>query len=332
MSDLTTPTVEMLWERASPHDVLRDRFGFSDAQAASEWITETVRAVWGIDASDCTRIVMSDKNALAWLSSSSGSLVAKWSIAREKFERLDALSRIVSALADDDIPVSAPVVALDGRLQVEVDGVSLALQRKVPGQILDVDDPAQVYASGAVLGRLHHALAQAPDAGGVLASPEGVPSLSERIEAWLHGDRAHLPPQAIRTLRDALPDRGDDRPAQLLHGDFRSTNVLWSDGRISAVLDFDEARVDDRLDELARSAVLLGTKFTEWEPVTPDVRGEFLRGYESTNSLTDSELRWWRALVLWYTLAMVPISDTSSSWSHAAVEELSAPHWTGRRP
>ena len=321
----------MLWEAESPHDVLRDRFGFDGANAASEWITETVRSIWGIDTTICTRIVMSDKNALAWLTSSSGPLVAKWSIARETFHRLDALSHVLTALARDDIPVSAPIAALDGRLQVEVDGLSLALQREMPGEILDVDDSAQVHAAGAVLGRLHHALAEASDMGEALSPREAVPNLSDRVASWLDGNRAHLPPEAIEMLRDALPDRDDGRPVQLLHGDFRSTNILWSEGRVTAVLDFDEARVDDRLDEVARSAVLLGTKFTEWEPVTPDVRGEFLQGYVSTNPLTDSESRWWRVLVLWYTLAMVPASDASSSWSHAAAEELSAPHWRGRQ-
>ena len=323
------PAVEMLWEAAPPHDVLRERFGFDDARAVSAWITQTVRNHWGIDSASCTRIVMSDRNVLAWLSSPSGSLVAKWSIAREAFARLEAISRTISALADDDIPVSAPIPALDGRRQLEVDGVCLALQHELPGQILDVNDPVQVRTAGAVLGQLHRALAQEP-VGGELAPSGAVPRLSERMRTWLDGDRAHLPPPAIETLRDALPDHDDARPVQLLHGDFRSTNILWSEGRVSAVLDFDEARVDDRLDELARSAVLLGTRFTQWEPVTAATREEFLRGYVSTNPLTDAETRWWRILVLWYSLAMVPASGTSSSWSRAAAEELTDPYWGGR--
>lgn len=327
--DPMTPTLEMLWEAASPHDVLRDRFGFEDARAATTWITGTVRSLWGIDSSACTRLVMSDQNVLAWLRSPVGPVVAKWSVAGQTFERLEALARTITAVADAGIPVSAPIPALDGRRQVEVDGVSLALQHELPGQILDVDDPVQVRAAGAVLGRLHRALAQEP-VGGELAPSGAVPRLSERMRTWLDGDRAHLPPPAIETLRAALPDHDDDRPTQLLHGDFRSTNILWSEGRVSAVLDFDEARVDDRLDELARSAVLLGTRFTQWEPVTAAIREEFLRGYVSTNPLTDAETRWWRILVLWYSLAMVPASGTSSSWSRAAAEELTDPYWGGR--
>jgi homoserine kinase type II len=328
MSDLGAPTVAMLWEAASPHDVLRDRFGFDGAERASGWITEAARSIWGIETSTCTRIVLSDTNALAWLSTPSGSLVAKWSIAPEKYARLSALAHVLSTLARDGIPVSAPIAALDGRLQVEVDGVSLALQREVPGEILDVDDSAQVHAAGAMLGQLHHALAATSASGPVPSPRETVPHLRNRIAAWLEEDHAHLPPRAIETLRAALPARESDQPVQLLHGDFRSTNILWSKGQVAAVLDFDEARVGDRADEVARSAVLLGTKFTEWDPVTPAVRDAFLRGYASANPLSGADLRWVRALVLWYTLAMVPPADTISSWMRAAEEELSSPHWS----
>lgn len=328
MSDLSAPTVAMLWEAASPHDVLRDRFGFESTERASGWITEACRSIWGIETSTCTRIVLSDKNALAWLSSSSGPLVAKWSIAREKYSRLSALAHVLSTLARDGIPVSAPIAALDGRLQVEVDGVSLALQREMPGEILDVGDSAQVHAAGTMLGQLHHTLAGASAEETALSPQEAVPHLRDRIEAWLEEDRAHLPPRAVEILRDALPDRDNDHPVQLLHGDFRSTNVLWSKGQVAAVLDFDEARVGHRVDEVARSAVLLGTRFTEWNPVTPAVRDEFLRGYASANPLSASDLRWVRTLVLWYTLVMVPAADTSSSWVRAAVDELSSPHWS----
>lgn len=328
MSDLSAPAVAMLWEPAPPHDVLRDRFGFDGAERASGWITEAVRSIWGIETSTCTRIVLSDTNALAWLGTSSGSLVAKWSIAPEKFARLSALAHVLSALARDGIPVSAPIAALDGRLQVEVDGVSLALQREMPGEILDVDDSAQVHAAGIMLGQLHRALAATSASGLVLSPRETVSHLRNRIGAWLEEDHAHLPPRAIETLRAALPSRDSGQPVQLLHGDFRSTNILWSKGQVVAVLDFDEARVGDRVDEVARSAVLLGTKFTEWDPVTPAVRDEFLRGYASANPLSESDSQWVRVLVLWYTLAMVPPADASSSWMRAALDELASPHWT----
>lgn len=322
-----TPAVEMLWETASADVVLHDRFGFAGAGEAAAWITGTVRSLWGIEVFSCARIVMSDSNALTWLETSAGRLVAKWSIATDRFVRLGALSTVLAELAHRDVPVSAPLTSCDGRRQVEVDGVSLALQREIPGQILDTADPAQVRAAGAQLAWLHRALAEITQDVPVLGSSDAVPSVRARIEEWLGGDRSHLPAPALRTLADSLDAEDDGLPVQLLHGDYRSTNILWSGNKVAAVLDFDEAKVDLRVDEIGRSAVLLGTRFTDWEPVTLAVREEFFRGYDAVNRPSDSERRWRRILVLWYSLATVPESDGRSSWSRAAAEELEAEHW-----
>ena len=47
---------------------------------------------------------MSDSNALAWVSTSSGRLIAKWSIAPQRFVRLAALSRLTAWL--DGVKIS----------------------------------------------------------------------------------------------------------------------------------------------------------------------------------------------------------------------------------
>lgn len=54
---------------------------------------------------------------------------------------------------------------------------------------------------------------------------------------------------------------------------FRSSNVLCAGPKIAAVIDFEEARLDHCIDEVARSAVMLGTRFRNWGPVSADVRG-----------------------------------------------------------
>lgn len=324
----------MLWERTDPQERLRDRFGFSDAAAASAWLTTTLADRWGIDVQACSRIVLSDTNALAWLATSEGALVAKWSVDPARFPRLEALADVLAALARGGAPVSALLPARDARRQLEVDGVSLGLQRELPGEILDVGDPRQVHAAGASLAHLHRALAELPDEIAevpALAPPEVPPSLSGRVLTWLEADRSYLPESALRTVRDQMPEDAGDRARQLLHGDFRSTNVLWHHGRIAGILDLDEARRDHRIDELARSAVLLGTRFTEWEPVTPTIRATFLRGYTEVSALDADEHRWWAVLVLWYSLAMVPRDAPESSWARAAREELAAELVEARR-
>lgn len=328
MDEMTQPAVDMLWEDEDPRSVITSRFGFESAEHAGNWIKETVRSRWDLDIRSCDRITISDRNALAWLSSPSGAFVAKWSIDSDKFAHLAALARVVTWLAQEGIPVSAPIPARNGQVQLEVDNVSLALQSRIDGTILDVSAPSQVHAAGATLARLHETLAGCPVSlhSPTLQAPQA--QLSSMVLAWLDGDRSHVPRAALRALEGAI-DSGleDTLPSQLLHGDFRSTNVLWSGAEVSGVLDFDEARIGPRIDELARSAVLLGTRYREWNPVSVEVRSIFLDGYASVSALTPAEARWWPVLVLWYSVTMIPEQGESSSWSRAALEELSSSIW-----
>jgi len=329
MEETVTPVVDMLWEDEDPRSVIESRFGFEGAEQAGNWITETVRAQWGLDIRSCDRIAISDRNALGWLKSPSGAFVAKWSIARDRFAQLGALARVVAWLGEEGVPVSAPIPARSGQVQLEVDNVSLSLQRKIDGTILDVSESGQVRAAGETLARVHEALAVRPDRlrAPTLREPQG--GLSSLVRGWLDGDRSHVPNAALQALAGAIDSGLDDAlPTQMLHGDFRSTNILWSGTEISGVLDFDEARIGPRIDELARSAVLLGTQYRDWNPVSAEVRSTLLEGYASVSALTPAEARWWPVLVLWYSVAMIPQHEESSSWSRAALEELSSPMWT----
>ena len=151
--------VEMLWEPDDASTVITDRFGFADADDAAAWVTRTLEERWELSVEACERIVMSDHNALAWVRTPAGRLIVKWSIARHRFARLAELARLTASLGDRGVPVSQPLTALDGRHQVEADGVSMHVQRVIDAGLLDVTDPSQVHEAGAALARLHHALA-----------------------------------------------------------------------------------------------------------------------------------------------------------------------------
>lgn len=318
--------VEMLWETGDPAEVLADRFGLTDADAAQAWLAGLLRRDWGIDISRCQRIVMSDQNALAWLATPSGTLVAKWSVDRERFARLSVLADLTQWLAERGAPVSALVHALDGSSYVQPDGALLVLQRAIEGDHLDVANLGQVRAAGAVLARLHGHLGRYPRADELRpASPAPEGSLAERVTAWLESGQQHIPTPllaAMRELIDAAPT--EPMPTQLLHGDFRAANVLCAGSQVLAVIDFDEARFDPAVDELARSAVLLGTLFRSWGPVTSQVRAEFLAGYASERRLSADEVRWWGILVGWYSLGMIPPDSAhdTAGWRAAAQEHL----------
>jgi homoserine kinase type II len=120
----------------------------------------------------------------------------------------------------------------------------------------------------------------------------------------------------------APPDR---LPVQLGHHDFRAANVLCAGAEVAAVIDFEETRPDHRIVELARSAVLLGTRFRNWGPVPPEVRAGFLAGYQSVRRLTPVEAVWWHTVLLWQALAMVPPGDDPTGWAPSALTHLTEP-------
>jgi homoserine kinase type II len=326
MVEPQAPALEMLWEAQDPRHALDGRFGFSDGPAAGGWVADTLDKHWGVRIDSCERIVMSGGNALAWVGTLSGRLLAKWSVVPERFPRLAETARLTSWLHGRGLPVSAPVAARDGRLQIEVDRVSMGLQCEIAGDLLDTADLDQVRAAGAALARLQDALAAYPDADQI--PPSAVPSkpLTARVTDWLRSSVDHLPVAARDTLRRLVAGAPPDRlPRQLVHFDFRSANILWDRGEIAAIIDFEEAQYEHRLVELARAAVLLGTRYHNWGPVSAEVRAEFLTGYESERPLTPAEVGWLDILLLWQGLAMVPPGDDPTGWGPSALSQLTRP-------
>jgi homoserine kinase type II len=142
---------------------------------------------------------------------------------------------------------------------VELDGFSLSLQNVMPGELLDVADAAQARAAGEMLATLHAELA---------AYPGVVPTAQH-------------------------PRSG----TQLVGNDFRSANVLWANGRISAVLDLEDARYERRVDDVAKATVYLGTRYHDWAPTPPDARDAFVAAYQRAHPLPAEELDEVRALI-----------------------------------
>lgn len=324
MIDASPPVVEMLWEPVDPRDTLHSRFGFGSTDAVVAWVGSALHEMWGVQVASCSRVVMSDSNALAWVSTSSGRMIAKWSIAPQRFVRLEALARLTAWLADEGLPVSAPVPTPCGQVQVEFDGVSICLQREIAGDLLDTNDPLEVRAAGATLSRLHDALAIGPEVA-TFPAPDAPPGpLADRVNGWLDSAPEHTPPVARDALRRLVADAPrDDLPVQLVHGDYRSANLLCVGQQVAAVIDFEEARFDHRIVELGRSAALLGTRFHHWRPVSSEVRSQFLDGYQSVRPLTATESAWWHAMVLWPSLMMVPAGEDRTGWTSAATTLIS---------
>ena len=246
----TLPLLSMLWESVDPADALTTRFGFADASSAVDWMGHALWDNWAIKTDRCERLVMSAGNLLAWIVADDRRLIAKWSVYPELFQRLADTASLIRWLHAGGIPVAAPIPATDGRLRVEVSDVSLGVYPVIDGDLLDVDDPAQVTQAGQMLARLHEALGAYP----------------HRIGGGRPG-----------------------RHEQLVHNDFRSANILRDQTGIKAVLDFEDVTYHTRVADLAQAAVLLGTRYHKWAPTTRPVREAFVSAYREKFPLTSVE-------------------------------------------
>jgi len=249
----------MLWEPHDPLGQLKRRFGFGDGGSVAEWVADALQRHWELDVTRCDRVVISAWNAMAWVVAGERQLIAKWSALPHLFAHLQDTMRVVAWVDRYGLPVAGPLPATDGRVLVDIGNERkgrwksrlrlpvpgsrflLGVLPAIDGDLLDVDDAGQLADAGRMLASLHEALASYPDHVG--------------------GGR---------------PKTGE----QLVHHDFRSANILHDRTRITAVLDFEEVTYTARAADLARAAVLLGTRYRDWRPTTAEVRGAFLAAYE----------------------------------------------------
>jgi homoserine kinase type II len=312
----------MLWEPVDPHEALTSRFRFADAGQLAAWVREALTDTWAVEVISCDRVVISAGNALVWITSSTGRMILKWSARPSLFERLANVARLTAWLDGRGLPVSAPLPALNGDLQVERNGFSIGLQSVANGSMLDADNLAQVHAAGAELARLHLALAEYPDEGplGPGGQADSTP-LRTRIEGWLlSAADDHVAPlaESLGSRLASLPSDTTLPPPQLVHLDIRSANLLCDGDRITAILDFEEAGIDHPVDDLAKAVVLLGTRYRHWGPVPSETQATFVAGYRAVRDLSSPEAAWLGPLILWRTLRLVPASGEPTGWAESA--------------
>lgn len=148
-------------------------------------------------------------------------------------------------------------------------------------------------ARGRLLGELHGAMADLPVRGqrpGFERAERSFDRLDDQLVGLVrtHPEEARLLGRHLdetrRTL-DALDAAA--QPAQLVHGDFSTWNLLFSRGQLSGVLDFDLSHLNHRVADFAIS----------WRGVHNDI----VRGYNEVNPLTPWD---WQLLVpafrAWY--------------------------------
>lgn len=316
--------LSMLWESVEPEAALEERFGFNSFRAATHWVSAVLEQIWGLTALECSRMAISDQNAIVWVASDRGGLVVKWSRATARFPKLEASTRLLSALAGQGAPVPSPITSLNGldretllvreTLEGPSCAVSFTVLPELAGDWLDVQDHAAVRSAGACLAEIHRTLGATHVDGSVFSSRST--GLKEHIGGWLENFDRGFAPEATRRLVDLLARASDlDDQTQLVHNDFRAANILTRNSRITGVLDFDDVVIDHRVSDLAKACVYLGTLFTDWRPTPLAVRQSLRAGYESVRPLSRSETEWFEILELWHGLMAIPGENDTAGWA-----------------
>lgn len=214
-------------------------------------------------------------------------------------DQTDALRRGLNcyvALQRSEIPVPS-VVTED---IAEFDGRAYSLVEKLPGETGERDiSPERARNAGRYLAAIHGA--ERFDTAGWIRFENQRPSVREFEEGGLQQWILRTVRETSRTLRDGgletagnevehvFDQFGGDLPDAfqpvLCHNDYSPDNVLFRDGDVTGILDFDRAHASHSHRDLAKAA----NAFWMHDPCSDwDVRASFYEGYRSVTELDDA--------------------------------------------
>ena len=221
---------------------------------------------------------------------------------------IEAEHAVIARVRERGLPAPPPLPLPGGDTILERKGRHFALFPRLAGERRSRGDlsPAEAMAAGAALGRVHAALRDhtddrlwrrpyALDRAATLARIDELERLvrarphSDPSDRWaldrLAGQRRRL--QDLDSDDLILLDALDRQP---LHGDYQETNLLFADGQVAAVLDWESTHVGVRLLEVLRALELMFD-------LGPQPCRAFLAGYRTIAPLDPGELE--AAAVAW---------------------------------
>ena len=203
------------------------------------------------------------------------------------------------------IPVCRPLPLPSGETVWEEDGCLFALFPLAEGRQVARAElrEEEVAAAGRCLARIHLAFADFPitqarhkafsfDTGATLQSLARIEEAITARPVQMHADRTaqqHLAGrrewlQERTMLDEPMQRRFDALPLQVVHGDFQQTNLFFSGGEVSAVIDWDQCGVAPRAWEVLRALHLM-------LDLSPGPCRIFLAAYRGLCPLPETELQ-----------------------------------------
>ena len=249
----------------------------TDEGELSEELAEEVRRRLGLTVRRSQSIYAGDEAAVWRADARDLPVVVRISPSWRTAAELDWVHDLLAFAATQLEEAVAPLAGAAGETWFLWRGRPVSIFPFVEGAALDREDPHQRGAAARLLARLHLTLREwpglrprppaGPDAPASWPKTEDAPELRDAtLDAW------HA------TWRERAPSL----PGGPIHGDYYRRNLLCLDGRIAGVIDWDDARFDVWVAEVAWSAWEFG-KVDGGERLDARRASQFLDDYASAS-------------------------------------------------
>ncbi|MEE2912687.1 MAG: phosphotransferase [Planctomycetota bacterium] len=225
----------------------------------------------------------SRRSAKMMLKTSSGSfLLKRRASGRDDQSQVSFAHAVQQMLSKHRFPVAGLVESLEGNTLVNHEGRTYELFRFIQGDRFDKSNPAAAE-SGRVLAHFHDILQNYPEEPSAKQTSfhQGIKVLDlldELYEVLMKSEDAkscegisdtlnYLQEQYKISHKTVETAGFSNLPPSIVHGDWHPGNMLYKDGEIIAVIDFDSLRVNPRITDIANGVLQFSMRMGEPEGV-----------------------------------------------------------------
>lgn len=247
-------------------------------------------------------------------------------------------------LASRRWPAAAPLPAASGETLLTLDGAHYAVFPFIAGRPAPYCHPRYLQIKGRLLARMHHFAPFSPareqrDGFGPIWELTGAAGFDEPAAfdttldrfAWEYPSLAELLRVAREGSRDQLVSLGyGEQPGIPCHMDFHHDNIRFEKGELTGVIDFDAARRDARVSDIAFSIDLDCLEAPEHIAIRPSAAAAWLAGYVEADSLSREELELVVPLIRAHAVTLA--ASRLSEWLQGSATAVrSIEHWLRQR-
>lgn len=208
-------------------------------------------------------------------------LLKRRACGRDGRAQVDFAHAVQRRLAEHSFPVAGLIETIDGETLVEHEGRIYELFTFIRGKRFDKSNPAAAE-SGRVLAHFHDILREFPNEPDVKPSFHVSLSFVDKMEGAIESLSRQENPEQLEGIDETIAYLQlqykeaykkvasvdfPSLPTSIVHSDWHPGNMLYKDGEIIAVIDFDSLRVSPRITDIANGALQFSMRMGEAEHV-----------------------------------------------------------------